>query len=39
MAEICKRKARMKSMLADTSLTHFPREEVRQVLAFWKVNF
>jgi hypothetical protein len=38
MAEICKRKAGMKSMLADTSLTHFPREEVSQVLTFWKAN-
>jgi hypothetical protein len=23
---------------ADMSLTHFPREEVRKVLAFWKVD-
>jgi hypothetical protein len=37
-AEIRKRKAGFKSMLADTSLTHFPREEVRQVLAFWRVS-
>ena len=38
LAEIRKRKATLKRMLADTSLTHFPREEVRQVLAFWKVS-
>jgi hypothetical protein len=38
MAEIRKRKAAFKNMLADMNLTHFPREEVRQVLAFWKVG-
>jgi hypothetical protein len=38
IAEIRKRKANLRRMLADTSLTHFPREEVRQVFAFWKVT-
>ena len=38
VAEINKRKVAFKRMLEDTSLTHFPHEEVRQVLAFWKVN-
>jgi hypothetical protein len=38
VAEICRRKANFKKLLADTSLTYFPREEVREVLAFWKVN-
>jgi hypothetical protein len=37
-AEIRKRKAGLRRMLADMSLTHFPREEVRQVLALWKVE-
>lgn len=37
-AEIHKRKTALKTMLADLSLTHFPREDVRQVLAFWKVS-
>jgi hypothetical protein len=35
MAEIRRRKLNLTNMLADTSLTHFPREEVHQVLAFW----
>lgn len=38
MAEIRKRKAKLRSMLADASLTHFPGDEVRQVLAFWSVD-
>lgn len=38
MSEVRKRKAGFKKMLMDTSLTHFPREEVRQVLAFWRVD-
>lgn len=38
MAEIGKRKARYRRMLADTSLIHFPREEVQEVLAFWKIS-
>lgn len=38
MSEIRKRKAGLKKMLLDKSLTHFPREEVRQVLEFWKVD-
>ena len=38
MVEIRKRKAAIKSMLTDMRLTHFPREEVRQILAFWKVS-
>jgi hypothetical protein len=38
MTEICKRKAAFKRMLTDMSLTHFPREEMQQVLAFWKVS-
>jgi hypothetical protein len=37
-AEIHRRKANLRRMLADTNLTYFPRDEVRQVLAFWKVN-
>jgi hypothetical protein len=38
MAEILKRKANLGRMLADPSLTHFPRDEVRRVLAFWKIE-
>jgi hypothetical protein len=36
-SEIRRRKKMLKRMLADTSLTHFPREEVRDVLRFWSV--
>jgi hypothetical protein len=38
VAEIRRRKASFRRMLADTSLTHFPREEMREVLAFWKIS-
>jgi hypothetical protein len=38
IAEIRKRKASFKRILADTSLTHFPRDEVQEVLAFWKIK-
>ncbi len=38
MAEIRRRKEIIRSMLADTRLLHFPREEVCQVLAFWNVT-
>lgn len=37
VAEIRKRKAIFKTMLADATLVHFPREEVHKVLAFWQV--
>ncbi len=36
-AEIDRRKGNFRAMLADESLTHFPRDEVRKVLEFWKV--
>jgi hypothetical protein len=36
--EIRKRKARIRAMLADESLSCFPREEVQQVLKFWRIN-
>jgi hypothetical protein len=36
--EIRKRKRLIRTMLADSSLTHFPRDEVREVLAFWKID-
>ena len=36
-AEIQRRKATLRKMLGDESLTHFPREDVRQVLAYWNV--
>ncbi len=36
--EIRKRKLRFRTLLADSNLTHFPREDVLQVLAFWKVH-
>jgi hypothetical protein len=35
---ILMRRARIRSMLADHSLTHFPRDEVRQVLDFWNID-
>jgi hypothetical protein len=34
---IDKRKAQLRTMLADESLIYFPREQVRNVLNFWKV--
>jgi hypothetical protein len=37
-AEIRKRKALLRTMMSDASLTHFPREEVRQVIEFWKID-
>jgi hypothetical protein len=37
VTEIRKRKMSLKRILADTSLTHFPRDEVRDVLSFWIV--
>jgi hypothetical protein len=36
--EIQKRKAKIRAMLADTTLLNFPRKEVEQVLEFWKVD-
>jgi tetratricopeptide (TPR) repeat protein len=36
-AEVRRRKAAIESMLANPGLTHFPRDEVRRVLSFWKV--
>jgi hypothetical protein len=38
MGEIRKRKSLIRAMLADLNLTHFPRDEVREVLAFWKID-
>lgn len=38
VAEIRKRKECMKRLLADESLVYFPREEVREVLKFWRVS-
>lgn len=38
LEEIRKRKARLKTMISDASLTNFPREEVRQVIQFWRIN-
>ncbi len=35
---IIRQKDKIKVMLADTSLAHFPREQVRKVLAFWKIT-
>ena len=37
-AAVKKRKCELKRMLSDTSLVHFPREEARSVLAFWKID-
>lgn len=36
--EIRKRKANFRSMLSDPTLINFPREEVREVLEFWKID-
>jgi hypothetical protein len=36
-AEIARRKALLKQRLSDQTLTHFPRDEMQAVLAFWKV--
>jgi hypothetical protein len=35
---ITKRKKELRRMLDDADLTHFPREEVRKALEFWKVE-
>jgi hypothetical protein len=35
---IRRQKSLIRSRLADASLTHFPRDEVREVLAFWKID-
>jgi len=35
---IQRQKQKIKTMLADTSLTNFPREEVKQVLDFWRIS-
>ncbi len=37
-AAIKKRKAKLRSMLSNSALTHFPREEVKHVLSFWGVD-
>ena len=36
--EIDRRKARFRALLANPELPHFPRDEVRQVLEFWKIE-
>jgi hypothetical protein len=36
-AEIAKRKTRWRTELSDARLTHYPRDQVREVLSFWKV--
>jgi hypothetical protein len=38
LEEIRKRKARLKAMISDSSLTHFPREEVGEVVQFWRID-
>jgi hypothetical protein len=38
LQEIRRRKTRIKNMLADKRFTHFPRGEVRRILAFWKIE-
>jgi hypothetical protein len=38
MADIERRKANLRRMLENASLSHFPRDDVREVLAFWKVT-
>jgi len=38
IAAIEKQKALIRERLADHSLVHYPRDEVREVLGFWKVN-
>jgi hypothetical protein len=37
-AEIEKRKAKLKDMMTGAVLGHFPHDEVRQVLEFWKID-
>lgn len=37
-AAIANRKRELARLLADASLTHFPREQVMEVLAFWKIE-
>ena len=37
-AAIERRKSELRRMLADDNLVHFPRDEVREVLAFWGVR-
>jgi len=37
-AEIDRTKENFRTMLADASLSYFPRDELRHVLEFWKVN-
>lgn len=37
-AEIAKRKAKWRADLANPELIHYPRDQVRDVLAFWKVT-
>jgi hypothetical protein len=36
--EIQRRKARIRAMLDDQALTYFPRDDVREVLKFWKIE-
>jgi hypothetical protein len=36
--EIRRRKEKIRSILSDENLANFPREEVRQVLEFWKID-
>jgi len=38
MREIAKRKRTIANCLEDAELTHYPREMVRQVLEFWKID-
>jgi hypothetical protein len=38
MEEIRRQKSTIKQKLLDETLVYFPREEVRQVLAFWKIE-
>jgi hypothetical protein len=35
---ISKQKSKIRAMLEDISLTNFPRDEVQQVLSFWKIE-
>jgi hypothetical protein len=37
-ASIIRQKQKIKAMLDDETLTYFPRENVREVLAFWKIT-
>jgi len=36
--EIRKRRAKIRAMLTDETLSNFPRQEVAEVLAFWKID-